>query len=419
MTNLKLRLSYGQLGDDNISGYGNFDHLSTYNYGESAVISNNPFNQTNGKIVRGIYQGNLPVTNLTWIKTNLSNIGMDWGFLNNRLSLEVDGFYRKREGLAARKAGVTLPNETGFTMPIENLNTDMHMGVDGFIKWRDNAAGFQYYVAVNATFARKKDGESWGQSFANSWDEYRSSIQSRWAYINWGYQVIGRFRTQEEIDAYPVIMNLTNGSDGNIPVLPGDLIYKDVNRDGVIDGYDSRPIGYAEGGLPYLTYGLNSGIVWKQFDLAVDFVGATMQSFQQNYETKWPFQADGNTYEFMASDRWRHEDPLDPSSPWIEGYYPALRLQPTDAWHNYCNNSTYWFTNLRYLRLRNLELGYTVPKLLTTKVSIEQLRLYFSGTNLFSWDNISHLGLDPENNDTNGLGYPNNRVMTIGATVTF
>jgi hypothetical protein len=293
------------------------------------------------------------------------------------------------------------------------------MGVDGHIKWGDRINNLRYYAGLNATFARKKDGESWGQEFSTSWDEYRSSTHNRWAYVAWGYEVIGRFKTQEEIDNYPVIMNKDNGSDRNIPVLPGDLIYKDINGDGVIDQYDSRPIGYAEGGLPYLTYGINLGAEWKGFDLAIDFAGATFQSFQQNWETKWPFQASGNTFEFMVKDRWRHADPLDPSSPWIPGFYPALRLEPTNAWHIYCNNSTYWFTNLRYIRLRNLEFGYTLPKVLTKKIAMQQCRIYFNGTNLLTLDNISHLGLDPENNDTNGLGYPNNRVLTIGTVITF
>jgi len=426
MSNLKLRLSYGKLGDDANSnpgdvlyGYGDYDHLAGYQYGANTLISQDPFTTSEGMVIAGLYQKNLPVTNVTWIKTNMSNVGLDLGFLNNRLSLEMDGFYRKRTGLLATKAGYTLPVETGFAYPPENLNSDMHMGVDGLIKWTDQIKDFSYYAGINATFARKKDGESWGQTFGTSWDEYRNSTYNRWSYVAWGYEVIGRFKTQEQIDSYPVIMNKDNGSDRNIPVLPGDLIYKDINKDGVIDEYDARPIGYAEGGLPYLTFGINLGANWKGFDLALDFAGGTFQSFQQNYETKWPFQANGNTFDFMVNDRWRHTDPLDPSSPWIEGYYPALRLEPTNAWQNYCNNSTYWFVNLKYIRLRNLELGYTLPKIWTQKIAIQQCRFYFSGTNVFTLDNVSRLGLDPENNDTNGLGYPNNKVLTIGTVITF
>lgn len=419
LTNLKLRVSYGEMGDENV-GIGDFDYLSGYNLtGAAAIISNNPFNSNSTSTVLIVNQRGLPVTNITWIKTSMSNVGLDLGFFNNKLNLEIDGFYRKRSGLTAKRSDLVIPSETGFELPAENLNSDMHMGIDGFVKWNGNVRDFNYYVGGNLTFARKKDGNSYGQRFANSWDEYRNSTHQRWAYVNWGYEVIGRFQTQEEADAYPVIMNNENGSDRNVKLMPGDLIYKDQNGDGIINDYDRRPIGYAEGGLPYFTFGLNFGFQWKGIDLSLDFAGAAMQSFQQDYETKWPFQADGNTFEYMVNDRWHHEDPLDPSSPWIAGAYPALRKTPTDAWHIYCSNSTYWLTNVSYFRLRNLEVGYTLPVQWTKKVLINQLRFYFLGTNLFSIDNLRRLGLDPENNDTNGLGYPNNRVLTVGINVTF
>ncbi len=431
MTNLKLRASYGELGDDSNDKAGqvlyvndglrihDFDYLTGYGYTNAGVISPDPFNGSAGSSMKGLSQLNLPITNVTWIKTAITNIGVDLGFLNNRLSVEVDAFRRTRKGLLSRRQDVLLPVETGYGLPPENLNSDSHIGFDGFIKWSDHIGDFQYFAGVNATFARKKNGSSYGEAFANSWEKYRSSIDDRWSSVNWGYEIIGRFQTQEEADAYPIIMNLDNGSDRNMHLLPGDFIYKDQNGDGVIDGLDNRPIGYAEGALPYFTFGVNLGANWKSFDLAMDFAGASCQSFQQNYETKWPFQASGNTFEFMVNDRWHHEDPLDPSTPWVAGDYPALRLQPTDAWHIYCNNSTYWFTNLTYLRLKNIELGYTLPKKWTSKASVERFRVYFSGTNLFTLDNISRLGLDPENNDVNGLGYPSNKVLTIGVNVTF
>ena len=420
ISNLKLRASVGQMGDDDVIGLGAFDYLSGYQYSQSGpVISSDPFASATGTVSGAYNQTSSPITNVTWAKSTMYNVGIDLGFLANKLSLELDAFMRYRSGLTATRAGVNLPTEMGTSLPIENLNTDRHMGIDGAIKWNDNVSDFNYTVTLNATLARKKDGHSYGQEFSSSWDRYRTSVQDRWAYVNWGYEVIGRFQTQEEADSYPVIMCQTNGSDGNVRLMPGDLIYKDQNNDGIIDGRDSRPIGYAEGGLPYLTYGLSFTAQWKGFDLGLDFSGATMQTFQQNYETKWPFQAEGNTFDFMVNDRWHHEDPLDTSTPWVAGKYPALRLTPTDAWHNYCNNSTYWQTNVNYLRLRNLEIGYTLPRTLTQKVYLQRARIYFCGTNLFCLDNIHSIGVDPENTDTNGLGYPNSRTYTIGINLTF
>lgn len=419
MDNMKLRLSYGEMGDENV-GINPFSFLSGYTYQtNSSVISQDPFSSNTGTTVANLTMNGLPITNLTWIHVKMHNIGVDMGFLNNKLSIEVDGFYRKRTGLPTTRADITLPTETGNKLPSENMNTDMHMGFDGFLKWNDRVGNVQYYAGVNATFARKKDGKSYGQKFANSWDEYRTSTHNRWAYVNWGYEVIGRFQTQEQIDDYPIIMEVANGSDRNMKVLPGDFIYKDQNNDGIINDMDSRPIGYAENGLPYVTYGISLGANWNNFDIAVDFSGAAMQSFQQNWETKWPFQASGNTFEFMVNNSWHRADPLDPSSPWIAGDYPALRLTPTDSWNVYCNNSEYWLTNVRYLRLKNLEIGYTLPKDLLQKLYIQSCRFYFNGTNLFSLDNLRKIGLDPENTDTNGLGYPGNRVLTLGVNLTF
>ena len=427
ISNLKFRVSYGEMGnDDNYSsnkvlGIGDWDYMYGYNMNAgTGVIASDPFISSSGSTIGSVSQRGMPVTNLSWVKSSMLNIGVDLGFLNNRLTLEVDGFMRKRSGLTDRRGDVYIPYETGYSeMPLENLNTDKHIGIDGLIKWQDNVGReFYYSVGFNATLARKKNGNVYGERFGNSWEQYRKSGQNRWSYVNWGYEVIGRFQTQEEIDAYPVIMNISNGSDRNKLVLPGDLIYKDQNGDGVINDYDSRPIGYAEGGLPYMTYGLNLACSYKGFDIAIDFAGAALQSFQRNWETKWPFQA-GNTFNYMVEDRWHHEDPLDPSTPWVSGNYPALRPQSVNAWHVYCNNSTYWLTNAAYFRMKNLEIGYTIPQKITQKIAMQKFRVFFNGTNLFSIDNTSKFGLDPENSDTNGLGYPMVRVLTFGATITF
>lgn len=427
VNNLKIRGSYGEMGNDTNYGsdrvlnIGDWDYLYGYNMNAgTGIIASDPFLSNQGTTINSVSQRGMPITNLSWVKSSMLNFGIDLGFLNNRLTVELDGFLRKRNGMTDRRADIYIPLETGYTdMPLENLNSDKHMGVDGLIKWQDNIGKeFFYSVGFNATVARKKTGDMYGERFGNSWDQYRHSQQDRWSYVNWGYEVVGRFKNQGDIDAYPVIMNIQNGSDRNKLVLPGDLIYKDQNGDGVINDYDSRPIGYAEGGLPYVTYGLNLAFSYKGFDIALDFAGAALQSFQRNWETKWPFQA-GNTFNYMVDDRWHHENPLDPSSPWVEGAYPALRPQSVNSWHVYCNNSTYWLTNAAYLRLKNIEVGYTVPQRITQKIAMQKFRVFFNGTNLFSIDNTSKFGLDPENSDTNGLGYPMVRVLTFGANITF
>lgn len=420
--NLKFRFSYGVMGDD-LSGnslYPDFAYMGGYSFNRGTIIMTpDPGSSVEGSVIKGSSARAYPTEELSWAKSKMVNIGLDMSFLNNRLSAEVDVYKRSRTGLPATRSDLTLPSETGLSVPPENLNSDKIMGVDGFLKWNDKVRDFDYFVGVNATFARKKNGEVYGQRFNNSWDEYRWSNSNRWANVYggsnvWATKIIGRFQSQEEIDNYPVIMD----DQGNRTVLPGDFIYEDTNGDGRIDGYDERPLGYGED-LPYFTYGINLGFEWKGIDFAVDFAGASMQTIILDWEAKWPFQNGGNSPKYMLNDRWHHEDIFDPTSPWVAGERPAIRM---DSWReggSYRRWNSYFMSNTNYIRLKNLVLGYTFPKAWTSKATIQKLRLYIQGTNLFSFDNMRKYELDPEPYGRNGLDYPPHRVLTIGANVVF
>ncbi len=425
LNNAKLRFSYGVMGDDLSAGefnniYPNFAYMGGYSFNQgTAIISPDPTSTTEGTVIKGSQSRAFPTKELSWAKSKMFNVGVDLGFLNNRLSMEIDYFQRSRTGLPARRSDLTLPSETGISIPPENLNSDKIMGVDGFFKWSDKVMDFDYFVGVNATFARKKNGTVYGERFNNSWDQYRWSTSDRWANVYggsnvWATKIIGRFQSQEEIDSYPVVMD----DQGNRTVLPGDFIYEDTNGDGRIDGYDERPLGYGED-LPYLTFGLNLGFEWKGIDFAADFAGASFQTLVLDWEAKWPFQNGGNSPEYMINDRWHHEDIFDPSSPWVAGERPAIRM---DSWReggSYRRWNSYFMSNTNYIRLKNLVVGYTLPKKWTQKASIQKLRFYAQGTNLFSFDNMRKYELDPEPYGRNGLDYPPHRVYTIGANIVF
>ena len=451
ISNLKLRFSYGQMGDVNLGAlYPDFAYTSGYQYDNAvniygntsgmnsgyhgAVISADPFNSVPGNYYIGS-NPKVPITNLTWIKSSITNVGIDLGFFNNRLTSEFDGFYRKRDGLPATRADLQLPAEVGFTTPPENLNSDKIYGIDGFVKWTDKIGEIQYSVGGNATLARRMLGDRYGEIIKNSWDEYRNSSKNRWASADpasnaWSSTVTGQFMTQEEIDMCLVEMD----ANGNRNMLPGDFVYQDLNGDGRMDGFDERPNGYDYGSrgnfdnsnssdgkqLPIFTYGINLGLEWKGLDFAADLAGASMQTFIYDGVTKWPYHF-GNSPDYILNDRWHHEDIFDPSSPWVQGTYPALRK--SDPWGtaggDYRRWNTFYMTNVKYFRLRNLVLGYTIPGNLTKKAYISKCRIYFSGTNLFSIDNIGYRGLDPEVGNPDGYNYPQNKVYTIGANVTF
>lgn len=213
----------------------------------------------------------------------------------------------------------------------------------------------------------------------------------------------------DEINNYKVNVD----GKGNSTLLPGDLIYKDQNGDGVIDGYDQRPIGYTTTGQPNIMFGFSIGLSYKNFDFSADFSGGSLYSWNQNYEQRWAFQNTGALLQSFADDSWHRTDPYDLNSPWVAGKYPALRFN--EGGHsNYNRNSTFWLHNVRYLRARTIEFGYTLPKRWLEKIKVQNARVYLNGYNLFSIDNLKSFGVDPEIADDNGLQYPQNKFFNIG-----
>ncbi|MBK1441357.1 TonB-dependent receptor [Parapedobacter sp. ISTM3] len=413
LTDFKLRVSYGETGSE--MGLSPFAYLAGFTYAGTGV--NDGRNAVlDGNFVNGLRSRGLPITTLSWVTNQTRNVGLDFTVFG-KLTGQFDLFERRRTGLPAARYDVLLPSEVGYTLPNENLNSDATRGMDGMISWRDQVGNVQYSIGVNGTLARLRSLSTYKPRFGNSYDEYRRSIEDRWTGvnaqglatgINWGYQVVGQFQSQEEIDNHPINID----GQGNRTLLPGDLVFKDVNGDGIINDLDVTPIGYAEGAQPYINYGINGSIGWKGITLAFDFVGAGMQTFFRDWELKFPFQNNGNLLRLFAEDHWRREDPYDPNSAWIPGTYPALR-KDLNTHVNY-RRSDFWVTNVRYFRLRNLELGYAIPRGLLERVGISALRIFANGTNLFSLDNVGKFEIDPEIASTNGLVYPQQRLYTFG-----
>ncbi|WP_228488512.1 TonB-dependent receptor [Prolixibacter sp. SD074] len=403
---LKLRASYGELGDDNV-GIGDFDYLTGYNYATSTVIMD-------GEVIKGSRDRGVPITSISWYTSKITDVGADYSFWGGKLSGTVDYFYRKREGLRGRKYDVLVPSELGYTLPDENVNSDATMGAEASINYNGKVGDLSYTVGANVSYARNRFLSSYKPTFGNSWDYYRNSSEDRWTGTYWGYEVVGQFQSFDQINSWPV----NNDGEGNKRMLPGDLIYKDVNGDGVINGYDERPIGYPRDRNPILNFGFNITAQFKGFDLRADFSGGSMYSYNQGWEMRWPYQNGGNLLKQFYDDRWHRADPFDLNSEWIPGKYPALRFNT--GWHNnYNKNSTFWLTSVRYLRLRTFEIGYSIPKNLIAKVGMQKARLYVNSYNLVSFDNLKKLGVEPEIMDQNGLQYPQNRMVNVGVNLSF
>lgn len=400
---LKIRASIGQTGTE--SGVSLFGYLSGYNWNQGSAV-------LDGEYVTGLNQRGLPVTNLSWTKNTTKNIGFDLTMFGNRLTISADAFRKDITGVPAARYDVLLPSEVGYSLPNENLNKQAYVGTEAMATWTDHIGDFNYRVSGNITFSRYRNIESYKPRFSNSWDEYRNSSEDRWGGIYWGYQVIGQFQSEEEIKNYPVNLD----GQGNTTLLPGDLIYKDVNNDGVINGMDERPIGFPEGWAPILSFGGNIGLEWKGIDLNIDFSGGAMQGWRQNYELTNAYHNGGNSPAYLLEDRWHRLDLYDPESVWVPGRYPAIR-NGEFAYNN--KNSDFWLHNVHYLRISNLEIGYSLPTWMLKPIHAQKVRIYGSVSNLCSFDNVHQYGIDPEITAAAAVVYPQQRTFLVGFNVTF
>lgn len=404
VSDLKLRGSYGMMGDDNVDGYAAFDYMSGYNYKNGGSV-------IDGKYTIGTEPRGLPVTTLSWIEAKILDIGFDASFFQGKLTGTFDFFQRKRTGLPASRYDVLIPSEAGFSLPKENLNSDMNLGYDASARWNDKAGDLNYSVGVNVTYSRFYDWNQYKPRFSNSWNEYRNSINERYGYLSWGLEADGQFQSWEEIASWTI----DNDRQGNKTLRPGDIKYKDQNGDKVINGMDERPIGYRQGSTPVLNMGMNFSFGYKGFDLAFDLTGGALASWRQDWEQRNPFHDGGNNSQYYMENTWRLSDITDANSALIPGKYPTLLIGNSS--HSNYWNSTFWMHNIRYVKLRNLEFGYTIPRQVLERFLISELRLYVSGQNLLTFANTN--GTDPEIESENGLQYPTTRIVNLGLTLKF
>lgn len=400
INDIKIRASYGILGDDDI-GIGAYDYLAGYNYNQGLAI-------LDGVPVVGSRDKGQPITNISWFRSKIFDIGVDASLFGSKLTATVDYFNRMRTGLRGRKYDIIIPSEIGYSLPDENVNSDSQSGIEGSLAYNGQRGELNYNIVGNASISRSRNEKSYKPLFNNSWDQYRNSNEDRYSNITWGYETVGQFQSMDQINNYPVNID----GQGNKTLLPGDLMYKDVNGDGKINSLDQRPIGYTQGGQPNISFGFNLRLAYKNFDFTADFSGGAMYTFVQNWELRWPYQNEGALNELLT-DRWHRADPFDLNSEWLPGKFPAYRFN-NGGHSDYNKTSTFWLTNINYLRARTIELGFSLPKSLLAKFNTQQARIYINGYNLFSIDNLSKLGVDPEIGDGNGLTYPQNKFINIG-----
>lgn len=428
LTDLKLRASYGELGDDRNPNDPNLPIVAPYAYLEGYTYNPlvNPSDPNSDPLAPAIFDGTpivisrdkgIPVTNISWVKSKITDIGLDFSLLNGKLNGTLDYFYRKRDGLLGQKNDVVVPTEIGYKLPDENINTDAQYGGEMSLNYNGEVGRVAFSVGGNVSYSRFKTLSSYNPLFFNSWDQYRNSSVDRYGRIEWGYVVAGQFASVEEINNYDV----NNDGQGNRTLLPGDLKYTDFNGDKKIDQYDQRPIGFGYGQQPNINFGFNIGLRYLNFDFNADFSGGAGYSWFQNWETRWAFQNNGNL-NTIFTDRWHRANPLDPTSEWVAGKYPANRYNVQFGHSNYelngQRNNSFWVHNVKQLRARTLQLGYSVPNRWLDRVGIERARVYVNAYNLFSIDNLKEFEVDPEVIDDNGIQFPQSKVINVGINLT-
>ena len=405
-SNFKLRASWGIMGED----AGNaFQWISGYGIGGGGWWEYTP-----GAVTNGVTSPALVNEHLSWLKSYMADIGLDIGLFDNKLSVTVDVFWKDKTGLLATRS-VDLPNTFGAAFPQENLNSNRTRGIEFSFDWQHRFGDFFYNISGNATFGRTMNMYIEHGPYTSSWSIYRGANDYRWSGLGWIYNLLGQFQTLEEIENAPVY----NTGQGNKYMQPGDWIFEDVNGDGVIDGDDTRPISLSPGAAPIWNYGLTLSGNWRGLDFSVLFQGAAGFTVYYSGPYAEPFWLGGNVPAYLM-DSWHHEDIFDSESPWVPGFFPAVRTMDKDPYRNYA--SAYTYKDCSYVRLKNVELGYTLNKRFLKKVHIDKARFFLNVNNPYTWCNRFVKAYDPEKvagQQNLGWNYPLMMTFNTGINLNF
>lgn len=406
--NLKLRASFGESGYDNDANLVAFQHIPGFQLNDGC------YEFVNGSSTYGVSQTGIINPDLTWIKTRTYNIGLDLSIFRGLFALEMDIYQRTRTGLPADR-NKELPNTFGESKPKENLNSDCTRGLEFNVSHSNTIGEFSYKISGNFNIARTRNLYIEQGTLNSSWDIWRNQASWRYNDFIWGYKVAGQYKDFDQIGLYPN----SGGANGNRKELVGDFYYEDVNGDGIIDSRDQLPL--YRNSTPLVYYGLNIDLSWRNFDFYALFQGAAFYTIQlkEAFASMFAF-GEGNMPSFFY-DRWRLADPYDPDSEWIPGEWPAAR-KSEDMGSFYMENTDVWRRDASYLRLKSLELGYTLDPKLTKKAHIERLRIFINGNNLFTFCDKFVRPFDPEKVEgafSAGMNYPLTKSYNIGVNLTF
>lgn len=398
LTWLKFRASYGLVGNDSMGG------LRFLYQDDNKIQSGNGFVQgLGGKIVKEGLIGN---KSITWELSKKMNLGVEIGFFKD-FRINVDYFTEKRDQILLKRR--TVPSFQGVSsdyIPRVNMGKVDNHGVDVEVSYshtfnKDFSISSRVNFGFNDNTAIELDEPMRSEEYAYQYHEEGFRLGQEFGYlIDWDSPGNGYFTSQDEIDSY-----YPYGFGGKPRV--GDFVYKDVNGDGVIDQKDLSPIGYSTT-VPGLNYGISLGLNFKGIDFNVLFSGLGRYSKYYSGQGVVEWTKQGTYFDWTRNgwteERYKNGEKIT---------YPAISTTKTVS-HT---ENDFFIQNRSFLRLKNIELGYTLPERFLSKVGVKALRVYVSGQNLFVWDNLRITHVDPEQN--NSYGYPITKNVTLGLNINF
>lgn len=409
-TNYDLLLNYDQtFGKHNIKGLAGW-HTEKYNYKELTAyrkdFPNNDLTDINAgdaasQTNSGYYQSSYKLSTITWEKATTWGVGLDFGFLNNKINGSLDFYNRKTTGILMQ---VSVPTEFALNPYTDNVGSMNNKGVELNIGYNDRWGDWTFGVAANFAYNKNEILDLGGADYLDTGYNQRNAVgQSINAYYI--YKTDGFFNSQEEADAFTAKYGNPFGAGG---FKAGDLKYVDTNGDGKLNGDDRV---YTNSTEPVYTFGLNLTAGWKGFDLSLMFNGAAkVARLFDSHEVYGAFSGDAGHPASIWKDAWTETNK--------DASMPRIFTDTNSPSSSRSAQSTFWLQNTNYLRLKNLQFGYTLPKSLLSNWGVDNVRFYYSVENLFTIDNMK-ISIDPEATSQRLSSYPLLRTHAFGVNITF
>jgi len=409
---LKIKASYGRVGNDKIGG-SRFMYSEEYSSRDSWNAPSVPYFGNNGSSVGIVTLSRIANPLLTWETANKYNAGIETNFWDDKVSVSLDGFMEYRKDILMDRK--SLPIYLGVTPPAGNLGKTKNKGLEFEVKYRDKIGDdFNYWIKANYSYAKNEIVFKDEPVNKLSWQKEEGQAINQF----FGYQVLGFFDvTDFEADG-TLKSNFAKQLVGEAPK-PGDFHYADINTDGVVDDRDKVAIGHSD--IPESTYGFSYGLEWKGLDFSMMWQGAFNVSLNISGESLYEFCERGKVLD-LHQGRWAYyTDPFTGElvDTRATATYPRLHSQSSSP--NWTTNSFFLY-NSSYLKLRNIEIGYTLPIKQLKVLGINKMRIYTTGQNLLVFSKVKQL--DPEGpgyggNRERGWNYPQLAIYNFGINVTF